>query len=348
MGGSPLTMPISAGSRYHDELIATASKIASEGKGILAADESIATIGKRFECIKLDNTEENRIRYRKMLFTTPGLSQYISGVIVYDETLRSTCAEGVALVRHLQDQGIVVGIKVDRGLTVIPGTEGENSTQGLDGLGDRCAEYYKMGARFAKWRAIYKISATTPSERAVQENSWALARYGAICQENGLVPIIEPEVLMDGCHDIERAAQVTEHVQASVFKAMHEQGLLLEGTLLKPNMVSGGSDNQTKLTEMDIAAYTIRTLQRTVPVAVPGVVFLSGGQSEEHATLNLNMMNAMPAKKPWRLTFSFGRALQQTCLNVWQGEDKNEAAAQQAFLERCRVNCEAQLGVYQG
>jgi fructose-bisphosphate aldolase class I len=203
-----------------------------------------------------------------MLFSTPGLAQYISGVIVYDETLRSSCEDGVPLVRRLQDQGIMVGIKVDRGLAVIPGTEGETSTQGLDGLGDRCAEYYKMGARFAKWRAIYKISSTTPSERAVQENSWALARYGAICQENGLVPIIEPEVLMDGNHDIEKAAQVTEHVQATVYKAMHEQGLLLEGTLLKPNMVSGGSENLTKLTEMDIAAYTIRTLQRTVPVAV--------------------------------------------------------------------------------
>ena len=220
------------------------NKLASQGKGILAADESIATIAKRFESIKLENTELNRIRYRQMLFSTPGLSQYISGVIVYDETLRSNCVEGMAPVRHLQAQGIVVGIKVDKGLTVIPGTESENSTQGLDGLGDRCAEYYRMGARFAKWRAIYRISATTPSERAVQENSWALARYGrtrtdghlpnglvpriepvlfiylffpflflarygAICQENGLVPIIEPEVLMDGSHDIERAAQVS-------------------------------------------------------------------------------------------------------------------------------------------
>lgn len=323
-------------------------KLSAQGKGILAADESVGTIGKRFDLIQLENSETNRIRYRKMLFSTPDLSEYISGVIVFDETLRSKGEDSEPLVRRLQEQNILVGIKVDKGLTTIPGTEGERSTQGLDGLGDRCAEYYQMGARFAKWRAIYKISATTPSGRAVQENSWALARYGAICQEQGLVPIIEPEVLIDGDHDIEKAAAVTEHALISVYKAMHEQGVLLEGTLLKPNMVSSGSENHSRLTEMDIAAYTIRTLQRTVPVAVPGIVFLSGGQSEEHATLNLNMMNAMPAKKPWRLTFSFGRALQQTCLNVWQGEDKNEAAAQQAFLERCRVNCEAQLGVYQG
>eukprot|EP00960_Hanusia_phi_P062590 765207-Hanusia_phi.AAC.3 len=355
--------------------------IASPGKGILAADESTGTIGKRFSSINVENTEENRIRYRKLLFSTPGMNQYISGVICYDETLRSKDQTGTPLIKYLQDAGIVVGIKVDKGLEVIPGTDGETSTKGLDGLAERCKEYYDMGARFAKWRAVYKISAKEPSDVAIKENAWALARYGeeaaentvphrepddwllllllasslqiliavsdgvtgAICQNNGLVPIIEPEILMDGDHDIERTAEVTEKVQVAVYQAIRDQQLLLEGTLLKPNMVCPGSESKVRASPMDIAAYTIRTLQRCLPVAVPGIVFLSGGQSEEEATLNLNAMNAMPAKKPWALTFSYGRALQQSCLKAWKGEDSNLEAAQNVFLERCRANGDAQL-----
>mmetsp|Transcript_43814 Transcript_43814/g.105942 ORF Transcript_43814/g.105942 Transcript_43814/m.105942 type:complete len:352 (+) Transcript_43814:44-1099(+) len=322
--------------------------LATPGKGILASDESVGTIGKRFSAINVANTEENRVRYRELLFTAPGIGNYISGAIVFEETLTGKGRDGELLIDKMKASGIIPGIKVDRGLTVIPGTEGESSTQGLDGLADRCKAYYAAGARFAKWRAVYKISENTPSTVSTRENSWTLARCGAICQQNGLVPIIEPEVLMDGTHDIERAAHVTENVLVATYSAMMQQGLLLEGTLLKPNMVCAGMDYPGKVTGQDIAAYTIRTLQRAVPVAVPAVVFLSGGQSEEEATQNLNWMNSMPAKKPWALTFSYGRALQQSCLQAWQGKDENVEAAQQVFLHRARCNGDAQLGRYKG
>eukprot|EP00286_Rhodomonas_abbreviata_P025773 CAMPEP_0181310752 /NCGR_PEP_ID=MMETSP1101-20121128/12760_1 /TAXON_ID=46948 /ORGANISM="Rhodomonas abbreviata, Strain Caron Lab Isolate" /LENGTH=355 /DNA_ID=CAMNT_0023417415 /DNA_START=8 /DNA_END=1075 /DNA_ORIENTATION=- len=339
---------MSAGEKYRDELIATANAIASAGKGILAADESTGTIGKRFKDIDVENNEENRIRYRGLLFNTPGLEKHISGVILFDETLRAKDSSGNLLVKPLVDAGIKLGIKVDKGVAPIPGTDGETSTQGLDGLAERCKEYYSLGCRFAKWRAVYKISDNAPSAPCILENAWALARYGAICQDNGLVPIIEPEILMDGDHNIERTAEVTELVQTAVYKAIRDQNLLLEGTLLKPNMVCPGSTCKDKAKAMDIAAYTVRTLQRTVPVAVPGIVFLSGGQSEEEATQNLNAMNAMPAKKPWALTFSYGRALQQSCLKAWKGDTANESAAQAVFLERAKANGDAQLGKYEG
>jgi len=339
---------LTPGSQHRDELIATANSLIAAGKGILAADESIGTIAKRFATIGVENTEENRIRYRELLFTAPGIGSYISGAILFEETLRSKASDGTPLVAKLRKNGLIAGIKCDKGLAQIPGTAEESSTQGLDSLSERCKEFYELGARFAKWRAVFKIGTTTPSSLAMRENAWALARYGAICQQNGLVPIIEPEVLMDGSHDIERAASVTEAVLVATYAAMQEQGLLLEGTLLKPNMVCPGMSYAGSVTGQDIAAYTIRTLQRSVPVAVPGVVFLSGGQSEREASRNLNLMNAMPAKKPWALTFSFGRALQQSCLQAWGGKDENVREAQQVFVERARANGDAQLGKYLG
>lgn len=340
--------PLSTGTKYRSELIATAASIAAPGKGILAADESTGTIGKRFKDINVENTLENRIKWRGLLFKTPGLAEHVGGVILFDETLRSKDANGELLVKPLMDAGIKLGIKVDKGLADIPGTDGEQSTQGLDGLADRCKEYYSLGCRFAKWRATYKISESAPTPVALLENAWALARYGAICQDNGLVPIIEPEILMDGDHNIERAAEIAEIVQNAVYSAMREQNLLLEGTLLKPNMITPGTSCKEKYSANDIAAYTVRTLQRTVPVSVPGITFLSGGQSEEEATLNLNAMNAMPAKKPWSLTFSYGRALQQSCLKAWKGDDANIEAAQKVLLERAKANGQANLGKYTG
>ncbi|KAJ1479721.1 fructose-1,6-biphosphate aldolase, partial [Baffinella frigidus] len=322
--------------------------LSAPGKGILAADESTGTIGKRFAGINVENTEENRIKYREMLFTAPNIEEYIAGVIVYDETIRSKASDGEPLCKKAQDKGILIGIKMDKGMAHIPGTRDEHSTQGLDDLAERCKEYFALGARFAKWRATFRISPSTPSACAVQENAWALARYGAICQASGLVPIIEPEILMDGDHDIERTAEVAEHVQSAVYKAMKDQNLLLEGTLLKPSMVTPGKAWVGKVTNLDVAAYTVRTMQRTVPVAVPGVVFLSGGQSEEEATSNLNAMNTMPAKRPWSLSFSFGRALQSSCLKAWSGEDDNLKKAQTMLVERCRANSDAQLGRYLG
>jgi fructose-bisphosphate aldolase class I len=254
---------------------------------------------------------------------------------------------GKPFVELLKEGGVLPGIKVDKGTVELAGTNGETTTQGLDGLGQRCQKYYEAGARFAKWRAVLKIGPNEPSELAIHENAYGLARYAVICQENGLVPIVEPEILVDGSHDINKCAEVTERVLAACYKALNDHHVLLEGTLLKPNMVTPGSDSPKVAPEV-IAEYTIKALQRTVPAAVPAVVFLSGGQSEEQATLNLNAMNKFKGKKPWALSFSFGRALQQSTLKAWAGKDENIKKAQDAFISRCKANSQATLGTYKG
>jgi len=338
--------------KYRDELVATANAIARPGHGILAADESTGTIAKRFEKIKLENTEENRRAYRELLFTTPGWGNYCSGTILYEETLYQKTSDGVPFVEVLKKNGVIPGIKVDKGIVEISGTNGETATQGLDGLGARCAEYYKAGARFAKWRAVLKIDPKTncPSPLAIAENAHGLARYASICQENGLVPIVEPEVLMDGDHTLEDCRKATERTWAVVVKALHDHKIFLEGILVKPNMVTPGqaSAEYKTTTPEQIGRATVTVLLRTLPAAVPGVVFLSGGQGEEEATRNLNAINTVPLKRPWILSFSFGRALQASCIQVWQGKKENVQKAQQAFLARAKANSEASLGKYTG
>ncbi|KAL5717121.1 fructose-bisphosphate aldolase [Ranunculus cassubicifolius] len=333
--------------KYADELIANAAYIGTPGKGILAADESTGTIGKRLSSINVENVESNRRALRELLFCTPGALQYLSGVILFEETLYQKSSSGKPFVDILKEGGVLPGIKVDSGTVNLAGTDGETTTQGLDGLGARCAKYYSAGARFAKWRAVLKIGPNEPSQLAINENANGLARYAIICQENGLVPIVEPEILVDGPHSIDRCADVTERVLAACYKALNDHKVLLEGTLLKPNMVTPGSDAE-KVSPTVIAEYTVRALQRTMPPAVPAVVFLSGGQSEEQATLNLNAMNQLKAKKPWFLSFSFGRALQQSTLKAWSGKEENVEKAQAAFLTRCKANSEATLGTYKG
>jgi fructose-bisphosphate aldolase class I len=341
-------MSVYIGLKYKDELVKTANAIAAPGKGILAADESTGTIGKRFEKIALENVEENRRAYRELLFTTPDFNKYCSGVILFEETLYQKTASGKPFVELLKELGVVPGIKVDKGLVNIPGTEEETSTQGLDDLAKRCADYYKAGARFAKWRAVIKISNTCPTDLAIHEIAHGLARYAAICQENGLVPIVEPEVLMDGTHSLKRCQEVTEHVLAIVFKYLHDHKIFLEGALLKPNMVTPGheSEEYARTTPEEIARATVTTLQRTVPPALPGIMFLSGGQSEEEATRNLQAINAFPGKKPWSLSFSYGRALQSSCLKAWKGQKEQVKAGQEAFLVRAKANSEANLARY--
>ncbi|KAJ8905340.1 hypothetical protein NDN08_001847 [Rhodosorus marinus] len=337
-------------SKYSEELIATAKAIGTPGKGILAADESTGTIGKRFAPINVENSEANRRSYRELLFESEGLGDHISGVILFEETLHQSTADGKPFSTLLKEKGVLPGIKVDKGVTPIPGTEGETSTQGLDGLLGRCQEYYKAGARFAKWRAVLKINKELglPSALAIQENAWGLARYAAICQEAGLAPIVEPEILMDGTHTIEEAAAATEKVLVGVYKALADNKVLLEGSLLKPNMVYAGNESGQKNTAGDIAFYTVRTLQRTVPPSVPTICFLSGGQTEEDASLNLSAMNQLDAKRPWSLTFSYGRALQASTLKAWMGNLENLPKAQAEFLKRAQANGLATLGKYTG
>ena len=324
----------------------TAEQLVVDGKGILAADESTGTIKRRFDSINVESTESNRRDYRQMLFTTPGASDHISGVILFDETLRQNAADGTSLVEVINDAGIIPGIKVDTGAKQLAGWPGETVTEGLDGLRERCGEYVELGARFTKWRATYHIGNATPSEACLQANAHALARYAALAQEAGLVPIVEPEVLMDGGHTIDNCDEVTERVLRSVYAALSVQGVALEGTLLKPNMVLSGSecDNQASIEE--VAERTVRCLRRTVPTAVPGVVFLSGGQSDELATAHLNAMNKLPGTKPWKLSFSYGRALQAAPLKAWSGKPENLSNAQAALLERAAANGAATLGAY--
>ncbi|EGC32636.1 hypothetical protein DICPUDRAFT_49487 [Dictyostelium purpureum] len=338
-------------SKYQEELIATAKAIVAPGKGILAADESTGTIGSRFQKINLENIEENRRAYRELLIGTEGdVTKFIGGVILYEETLYQKMADGTPFATVLKNKGIHIGIKVDKGVTPIPNTDGETSTQGLDGLGDRCKKYYEAGARFAKWRAVLKIDVAKnlPSNLSILENAHTLARYAAICQENGLVPIVEPEILMDGDHSIEDSARITEKVLAAVFKALNDHNVLLEGALLKPNMVLAGTGyTGEKPTAKKIGELTVRTLQRTVPPALPGVVFLSGGQTEIEATQNLNAMNVVP-NRPWSLSFSYGRALQASVISTWKGDAANVEGARKVYLHRAKCNSLAQLGKYEG
>eukprot|EP01110_Echinostelium_bisporum_P013387 TRINITY_DN901_c0_g1_i2.p1 TRINITY_DN901_c0_g1~~TRINITY_DN901_c0_g1_i2.p1 ORF type:complete len:358 (+),score=197.50 TRINITY_DN901_c0_g1_i2:22-1095(+) len=337
--------------KFDAELRETAKNIATPGKGILAADESTNTIGARFSKISLENNETNRRNYRDLLFTTnKDVAQFISGVIMFDETFYQKTTDGTGFVAHLKSLNIYTGIKVDKGTVNIPGTEEETATQGLDDLGARCKKYYEGGARFAKWRAVLKINPEKhiPTQLAIQENAHTLARYAAICQDNGLVPIVEPEVLLDGTHSIEVSAAVTERVLAAVFKALNDHHVLLEGILLKPNMVLAGTQAEKKATPEQVAEYTVRTLQRTVPSSVPGIVFLSGGQAEIEATANLNAINRVPGPKPWTLSFSFGRALQSSIIKTWAGDEKNLAEAQKVYMHRAKCNGLAVLGKYEG
>jgi len=313
----------------------------------LAADESTGTIGKRFAGIEVENIEENRRAYRQLLVTTEGLEEHISGIILYEETLYQKTDDGVLFSDVLRKKGIAIGIKVDLGVQPIRGTNGETYTQGWDNLAARCKKYYEAGARFAKWRAVLKIDENCPTDIAIEENATGLARYGAICQDNGLVPIIEPEILSDGAHGLEKCVEVSQKVLAAVYKSIHDHNLLLEGTLLKPNMVTAGA-NGPKATHQENAMATLTVLRRTVPAAVPGIVFLSGGQSEEDATLNLNAMNKAPLTRPWNVSFSYGRALQHSVLRAWVGKAENIPAAQAKLLERAKANGQASLGKYEG
>lgn len=330
------------------ELASIAQAMVAPGKGILAADESTGTIGKRFAGIKVENTEENRRAYRDLLFTAKGVSQAISGVILYDETLRQKSADGTSFAELLAKNGILPGIKVDAGAKELAFCAGETVTEGLDGLAKRCAEYVKLGAKFAKWRAVITIGRDIPSSTCIAANAHALARYAAICQAAGLVPIVEPEVLMDGDHTIERCEEVTEWTLNAVYEALYMNRVTLEHSVLKPSMVISGKGCARQAGIDEVAERTVRILKRTVPAAVAGIVFLSGGQSDELATAHLNAMNRMFAGNlPWTLSFSYGRALQQPCLKAWRGSTANVAAAQTALLHRSRMNSLATLGKYQ-
>jgi fructose-bisphosphate aldolase, class I len=327
------------------ELARIANAMVAKGKGLLAADESSGTIKKRFDVIRLDSTEEHRRAYREMLFTAPGAAESVSGVILFDETIRQKTRDGMPFPQYLAKQGMIPGIKVDLGAKPLAGFPGETITEGLDGLRERLIEYRGLGARFAKWRAVIDIAAGIPTTFAIRANAHALARYAALCQENDIVPIVEPEVLMDGAHPIERCAQVTEEVLATVFDALFEHRILLECMVLKPNMVISGKKAANRVPPQTVAEETLRVLKRHVPPAVPGIAFLSGGQSPTEATLHLSLMNRM-GPLPWSLTFSYGRALQDTALKAWAGSASNFAAGQKEFARRARFNGLATTGGY--
>ena len=326
------------------ELESCACGMVARGKGILAADESNATIKKRFDSIKVESTESNRRAYRDLLFSAPGVADSISGVILYDETIRQKTAGGVPCPEHLSKLGIIPGIKVDTGAKPLAGFPGDTITEGLDGLRERLIEYYQLGARFAKWRAVIDIGDGFPSRFAIQANAHALARYAALCQEQNIVPIVEPEVLMDGAHTIERCESVTDEVLCATFQQLAAHRIHLEGMVLKPNMVISGKKCATRATPQQVADATVRCLKRWVPAAVPGIAFLSGGQSSADATLHLSLMNKQPL--PWGLTFSYGRALQDTALKAWSGAPANVPAGQKEMLKRARLNGLAAVGRY--
>jgi fructose-bisphosphate aldolase class I len=329
------------------ELATVAQAMVAPGKGILAADESTGTIEKRFTGIKVECTEQTRRAYRDMLFSARGLGDFISGVILYDETIRQKSNDGTAFVDLLAKNGILPGIKVDTGAKDLALCPEEKVTEGLDNLAKRCAEYVKLGAKFAKWRAVITIGADIPSSTCIAANAHALARYAAVCQAAGLVPIVEPEVLMDGNHTIERCEVVTEWTLNAVYEALYMNRIALEGSVLKPSMVISGKDCPRQAPVEEVAERTVRTLKRTVPGAVAGIAFLSGGQSDEVATAHLNAMNRMFAGKlPWSLSFSYGRALQQPSLKAWRGAAANVSAAQAALLHRARMNGLATRGRY--
>jgi fructose-bisphosphate aldolase class I len=327
------------------ELSSTARALVAHGKGILAADESTRTIQRRFESVQVPSTEENRRAYRELLFTTKGVDEFISGVIMFDETIRQRSGDGTPFPEVLRDQGIIPGIKVDKGTVDLAGFPGEKVTEGLDGLRGRLAEYRELGARFTKWRAVITIGADIPTRTCIDANAEALARFAALSQEAGLVPIVEPEVLMDGDHTIERCYQVTASTLVAVFAALREHRIRLDGMLLKPNMVLPGKDSPSQADVQQVAEATVSCLRECVPAAVPGIVFLSGGQSDEAATAHLNAMNRL-GQQPWQLSFSYGRALQAAALKAWRGERANVPAAQAAFYRRARLNGAARFGDY--
>lgn len=327
------------------ELESVARSLVAPGKGILAADESAPTIEKRFKTINVSSTEENRRAYRELLFTTPGVSEFISGAILFDETVWQKAADGAPFPEVLSGRGIIPGIKVDQGAKVLAGFPGEKITEGLDGLRERLAAYRAAGARFAKWRAVIAIGDGIPTAYCLKANAHALARYAALCQEAGLAPIVEPEVLMDGAHSIERCEEVTAAMLSLVFSELVEHRIALEGTLLKPNMVLSGKESPKQAGVSEVAEATVRCLRRAVPSAVPGIVFLSGGQTAGQATEHLNAMNAL-GKHPWELSFSYGRALQDPVLRAWRGNTANVPEAQRAFYHRAMCNGAARHGRY--
>lgn len=332
-----------------DSLANTARALVAPGKGILAADESSPTIKKRFDAIGAESTEESRRNYREMLFTTAGAAEHISGVILFDETLRQTARDGRRLADVLVSQGIIPGIKVDKGAHPLPGHDGEKVTEGLDGLRERVAEYVGLGARFAKWRGVIAIDAARglPSRACLATNAHALARYAAICQEGGLVPIVEPELLMDGTHTVEQSDAASSAALEVVFDELYAQGVSLAGMLLKPNMILSGYDCPKQASVQEVAERTVNAFRRHVPAEVPGIVFLSGGQADELATAHLDAMNRMDAAlRPWELSFSYGRALQAPALKAWGGKTEKEGAGQAAYLHRAKMNGLARYGKY--
>jgi fructose-bisphosphate aldolase, class I len=328
-----------------ENLESIARKLVAPGKGILAADESSGTIEKRLKSINVPSTEENRRAYREVLFTTKGAGNFISGVILFDETIRQKTRDGRTFVQTLQQQGIVPGIKVDKGAKAMANFPGEKITEGLDGLRERLTEYRQLGARFAKWRAVITIGENIPTHTCIDANAEVLARYAALCQESDLMPIVEPEVLMDGSHTIERHFEVTEQTLRSVFDALAEHRVVLEGILLKPNMVLSGKECLQQASVQEVAEATLRCMKQVVPAAVPGLVFLSGGQTDQQATEHLNEMNRLN-QVPWQLSFSYGRALQAPVLKAWKGNEANFAEAQQAFHHRAWCNSKARFGKY--
>ena len=331
-----------------NDLMITAQAMVADNKGLLAADESTGTIAKRFDTINVNSTADSRRDYRELLFRSPGIGKYISGVILYDETIRQSAADGSSLVDLMKKEGILPGIKVDAGPKPLAGSDNETVTEGLDGLRERVKEYVDLGAKFAKWRAVIKIGDEMPTGYAIHTNAHALARYAKICQEGGLVPIVEPEVLMDGDHDINSCQQITEETLNSVFRELDAQEVVLEGMILKPNMVISGSDAKNRADINDVANETVATLMRCVPAAVPGIMFLSGGQSEIEATMHLNAMNSISKNLPWKLSYSYGRALQASVLNLWLGEAVNVKSAQKALTLRAFLNSAACAANYKG
>jgi fructose-bisphosphate aldolase class I len=328
-----------------NELHETAKALVAEGKGILAADESAGTIKKRFDTIGLESTEENRRAYRDLLFTTPGAEEFISGVILFDETIRQSALDGTPFPKLLESKGIIPGIKVDAGAKPLPFAAGETVTEGLDGLRARLEEYRGLGARFAKWRATYSITDDLPSDYCVWTNAHALARYAALCQEAGIVPIVEPEVLQDGTHTVARSEHVTSRVLEALYTELFDQRVDLAGTLLKPNMVLSGYEAAKRAGIDEVAEQSLHAYYKHVPAAVPGIVFLSGGQSDEDSTAHLNAMSAR-GPHPWELSFSYGRALQAAAINAWSGKPENVDAGQRAFYHRAKMNSAARTGMY--